>query len=271
MDLLILEVHMQNVTFSSHAEDRCKGRIRLENALWTRVKEHSHLVRPQQAVLKQTLSCIRARAVASNDDPRTIIQETQITLSEETKALLPKYSSLERTIRRSRKRGIPCSTHRKQHQVGSHKDDLTAVELDKKDTCYTPDPASVVNHRFSAPTCSDEVFKPLVASSSSAVENDVLSRIKECFSALQREDEFDAIGRNVASQLRKMAPNMQIVAEKIINEVLYEGLIGILKPSTVLTSPDQNQCRRHAQTLDWQGMSGSTQRLDVQFPLNKIK
>lgn len=37
------------------------------------------------------------------------------------------------------------------------------------------------------------------------------------------EDEFDAIGKNVAAKLRGMRLDQRIVAEKLINDVLFEA------------------------------------------------
>lgn len=65
--------------------------------------------------------------------------------------------------------------------------------------------------------------------------NSVLSMIGERISASREEDEFDSVGRTVAAKLRKMAPHMQIIAEKLIHEVLYEGQIGSLKPHAKIT------------------------------------
>ena len=39
----------------------------------------------------------------------------------------------------------------------------------------------------------------------------------------RQEDEFDIVGKNVAAKLRRIT-DMQIVAEKLINETLYQGL-----------------------------------------------
>ncbi|KAK0085184.1 hypothetical protein PV325_008872 [Microctonus aethiopoides] len=46
--------------------------------------------------------------------------------------------------------------------------------------------------------------------------------------ALLMEDEFDAIGRNVAVKLRNMRIDQRIVAEKLLNDVLFEGQLGTL-------------------------------------------
>ncbi|XP_063979279.1 uncharacterized protein LOC135163619 isoform X2 [Diachasmimorpha longicaudata] len=48
------------------------------------------------------------------------------------------------------------------------------------------------------------------------------------------EDEFDAIGRNVAAKLRNMRLDQRIVAEKLLNDVLFEAQLGTLHREAVL-------------------------------------
>ncbi|CAG9564217.1 unnamed protein product [Danaus chrysippus] len=52
------------------------------------------------------------------------------------------------------------------------------------------------------------------------------------------EDEYDAIGINVAAKLRGLPPNMRILAEKLINDVLYQAQMNNLGSSTVINTPD---------------------------------
>nr|XP_012230429.1 PREDICTED: uncharacterized protein LOC105676820 isoform X1 [Linepithema humile] len=42
------------------------------------------------------------------------------------------------------------------------------------------------------------------------------------------EDEFDAIGRNVAAKLRNMKMDQRIIAEKLLNDILFEAQLGNL-------------------------------------------
>ncbi|XP_043288534.1 uncharacterized protein [Venturia canescens] len=42
------------------------------------------------------------------------------------------------------------------------------------------------------------------------------------------QDEFDAIGRNVAAKLRNMRLDQRIIAEKLLNDVLFEAQLGTL-------------------------------------------
>ena len=42
------------------------------------------------------------------------------------------------------------------------------------------------------------------------------------------EDEFDAIGRNVAAKLRHMRLDQRIIAEKLLNDILFEAQLGSL-------------------------------------------
>ncbi|KAF7392952.1 hypothetical protein HZH66_008785 [Vespula vulgaris] len=43
------------------------------------------------------------------------------------------------------------------------------------------------------------------------------------------EDEFDAIGRNVAAKLRNMRLDQRIIAEKLLSDILFEAQLGALK------------------------------------------
>ncbi|XP_061721020.1 uncharacterized protein LOC133527845 [Cydia pomonella] len=52
------------------------------------------------------------------------------------------------------------------------------------------------------------------------------------------DDEYDAIGINVAAKLRTLPPNMRILAEKLINDVLFQAQMHGLSSSTVISTPD---------------------------------
>ncbi|XP_028170073.1 uncharacterized protein LOC114359772 isoform X2 [Ostrinia furnacalis] len=52
------------------------------------------------------------------------------------------------------------------------------------------------------------------------------------------EDEYDAIGINVAAKLRTLPQNQRILAEKLINDVLYQAQLDALNSSTVITNAD---------------------------------
>ncbi|CAH2042114.1 unnamed protein product, partial [Iphiclides podalirius] len=52
------------------------------------------------------------------------------------------------------------------------------------------------------------------------------------------EDEYDAIGINVAAKLRNLHPNMRIVTEKLINDVLYQAQMNSLNSSSVISTTD---------------------------------
>ncbi|KAL0111380.1 hypothetical protein PUN28_012935 [Cardiocondyla obscurior] len=43
------------------------------------------------------------------------------------------------------------------------------------------------------------------------------------------EDEYDAIGRNVAAKLRNMRLDQRIIAEKLVNDILFEAQLGNLR------------------------------------------
>ncbi|VVD00940.1 unnamed protein product [Leptidea sinapis] len=52
------------------------------------------------------------------------------------------------------------------------------------------------------------------------------------------EDEYDAIGVNVAAKLRGLRPEMRILAEKLINDVLFQAQMNGLNSSTSLRNQD---------------------------------
>ncbi|KAL7298704.1 hypothetical protein TKK_0008462 [Trichogramma kaykai] len=53
-------------------------------------------------------------------------------------------------------------------------------------------------------------------------------------SSVVTDDEFDAIGRNVAFKLRNMKSNQKIIAEKLINDVLFQAQLGTLQLTSLL-------------------------------------
>ncbi|XP_013187567.1 uncharacterized protein LOC106132646 isoform X2 [Amyelois transitella] len=52
------------------------------------------------------------------------------------------------------------------------------------------------------------------------------------------EDEYDAIGINVAAKLRSLGPTMRILAEKLINDVLFQAQLNGLNSTTTLSTTD---------------------------------
>lgn len=48
------------------------------------------------------------------------------------------------------------------------------------------------------------------------------------FDNSQSEDQFDIVGRNVATKLRALPKRQRIIAEKLINETLFEAELGTL-------------------------------------------
>lgn len=67
--------------------------------------------------------------------------------------------------------------------------------------------------------------------STSSAEN-VLKLIGERIKSSRPEDEFDIVGKNVATKLRRMTADMQLIAEKLINDTLFQGLSGKLTTNT---------------------------------------
>lgn len=52
----------------------------------------------------------------------------------------------------------------------------------------------------------------------------------------RQNDEFDAVGTNVASKLRSMNHTQRIIAEKVISDILFNGQLGSLSISSTLAN-----------------------------------
>ena len=67
----------------------------------------------------------------------------------------------------------------------------------------------------------------------------VLSLIKDRWQDLGKEDMFEITGKNVASKLRILPTEQRIIAEKLINGVLYEAQLGTLTRNSrlILSEP----------------------------------
>ena len=73
----------------------------------------------------------------------------------------------------------------------------------------------------------------------------VLSLVNDRLKGLGKEDMIEITGKNVASKLRILTKEQRIMAEKLINDVLYEAQLGsltrnsrlIVKEPHVYTSP----------------------------------
>lgn len=90
---------------------------------------------------------------------------------------------------------------------------------------------------LNTPACSSKHLKRSKRSASVSQSDVLLSLIGERIATSSSlEDEFDCIGKNVAAKLRKMTPGMEVIAEKLIHDVLYEGMTGTLRNTTRLIS-----------------------------------
>jgi hypothetical protein len=54
----------------------------------------------------------------------------------------------------------------------------------------------------------------------------VLSLVNDRLQGLEKGDMFEITGKNVASKLRTLTKEQKIIAEKLINDVLYEAQLG---------------------------------------------
>jgi DNA-directed RNA polymerase subunit N (RpoN/RPB10) len=49
-------------------------------------------------------------------------------------------------------------------------------------------------------------------------------RVKQAMSVLSRPDEYDGLGKTYAAKLRRMPAALRDIADKLINDVLFNGL-----------------------------------------------
>ncbi|KAF7996482.1 hypothetical protein HCN44_002114 [Aphidius gifuensis] len=78
--------------------------------------------------------------------------------------------------------------------------------------------------------CETPVMKRRKSVESNEYNHDAnnIVRINQNNNSYNGEDEFDAIGKNVAVKLRNMRIDQRIFAEKLLNDVLFEGQLGTL-------------------------------------------
>lgn len=53
------------------------------------------------------------------------------------------------------------------------------------------------------------------------------------------EDEFDVLGKYYANKMRKLPPTMQLIAEKLINDVYFQAQLGTLSVNSTIYTPTQ--------------------------------
>ncbi|XP_024879150.1 uncharacterized protein LOC112459340 [Temnothorax curvispinosus] len=81
-----------------------------------------------------------------------------------------------------------------------------------------------------------------LSSDQEALTNDVLLSINNHFKRpANQDDRFDIFGKNVAMKLRDLPKQQRLIAEKIINETLFEAEMGNLTMSQGLTYQHQHQ------------------------------
>ena len=85
-------------------QDTCRGRMHVNGSSQEEIITHTNVPQSAASAMKKMVSNLRERASSSNDVPRRIIQESQVSLPDETTILLPKYTSLQRSVQRRKKR-----------------------------------------------------------------------------------------------------------------------------------------------------------------------
>lgn len=72
--------------------------------------------------------------------------------------------------------------------------------------------------------------------------NDVLMSVQNHFKRPAiREDRYDIFAKNIAIKMRELSKNQRIIAEKIINDTLFEGELGNLTLSHKLCNDNHTQ------------------------------
>lgn len=91
------------------------------------------------------------------------------------------------------------------------------------------------------------------------MENQKETLIQTALTAMQKkEDEFDAVGKVVAAKLRKMSDYQKIHAEKLVNDVLYMGLLDKLTDSTSISGSDNQNNYNYMSTTPRSSTSSTT-------------
>lgn len=62
----------------------------------------------------------------------------------------------------------------------------------------------------------------------------LLSVITERIQSTRHEDEWDLFGRTVACKLRRMHDDQRVIAERLVNEVMYHGLLKSLSADSTI-------------------------------------
>jgi len=70
----------------------------------------------------------------------------------------------------------------------------------------------------------------------------VLSLVNDRLQDLGKEDMFEITEKNVASKLRILTKEQRIMAEKLINDVLYEAQLGSLTRNSKLIVNEPHGC-----------------------------
>ena len=67
-------------------------------------------------------------------------------------------------------------------------------------------------------------------------KSEVMTLIGERLAGTRQQDNFDTFGKHVANKLRAFPRDMRVYAEKLINDVLFEGELGTLNRESKVVS-----------------------------------
>lgn len=97
-------------------------------------------------------------------------------------------------------------------------------------------PSSAPPENIQVTPCTPAKHRKTNKSSSDSKLEGVLSLVKDRLESPRHDDQFDAIGRNVAAKLRNLPKRTRIIAEKLVGEVLFQAEMDILTVDSKVTS-----------------------------------
>ncbi|CAB3247169.1 unnamed protein product [Arctia plantaginis] len=84
----------------------------------------------------------------------------------------------------------------------------------------------------------------------------------------QRDDEFDVFGKNVAAKLRSMTTQQKMLAEKLINDVVFNGQMEQLSLDSKLTvRPEKENTNNNTERFNYNNMAINGPQYQYQVPV----
>lgn len=155
------------------------------------------------------------------------------------------FSSSETAVKKS----TPKSTDPNVVESREEEDEiLNAIELSLKETSASPRSTTTASslypvHTGSTPdkiracsptrTCTSH-SKNLTQPKQRSVGNSHLLKVQKEFDSDKEVDDYDIIGKNLANKLRRLPKDVGIIAEKLMNDILFEAHLGNINHNTRL-------------------------------------